>query len=155
MLDIVLYEPEIPPNTGNIMRLCRNTGFKLHLIEPLGFDLDSKKLLRARLDYNEYYSTKVYSDWTEYKKLNIEKKIYGFSTKGKTCFSDAAYEPGNALLFGPETRGLPEQIFQEIGVENILKIPMISDSRSLNLSNAAAIVVYEAWRQLAYINGIL
>ena len=155
MLDIVLYEPEIPPNTGNIMRLCRNTGFKLHLIEPLGFDLDSKKLRRARLDYNEYYSTKVYSDWTEYKKLNIEKKIYGFSTKGETCFSDAAYEPGNALLFGPETRGLPEQIFQDIGVENILKIPMISDSRSLNLSNAAAIVVYEAWRQLAYINGTI
>ena len=155
MLDIVLYEPEIPPNTGNIMRLCRNTGFKLHLIEPLGFDLDSKKLRRARLDYNEYYSTKVYSNWTEYKKLNTEKKIYCFSTKGKTCFSDAAYERGNALLFGPETRGLPEQIFQEIGVENILKIPMISDSRSLNLSNAAAIVVYEAWRQLAYINGTI
>ena len=155
MLDIVLYEPEIPPNTGNIMRLCRNTGFKLHLIEPLGFDLDSKKLRRAGLDYNDYYSTKVYSDWTEYKKLNIEKIIYGFSTKGKTCFSDAAYERGNALLFGPETRGLPEQIFQEIGVENILKIPMISDSRSLNLSNAAAIVVYEAWRQLAYINGTI
>ncbi len=155
MLDIVLYEPEIPPNTGNIMRLCRNTGFKLHLIEPLGFDLDSKKLRRARLDYNEYYSTKVYSNWTEYKKFNTEKKIYGFSTKGKTCFSDAAYERGNALLFGPETRGLPEQIFQDIGVENILKIPMISDSRSLNLSNAAAIVVYEAWRQLSYINGTI
>ena len=88
MLDIVLYEPEIPPNTGNIMRLCRNTGFKLHLIEPLGFDLDSKKLRRARLDYDEYYSTKVYPDWTEYQILNRGKKIFGFSTKGKTCYSD-------------------------------------------------------------------
>ena len=128
MLNVVLYEPEIPPNTGNIMRLCRNTGFKLHLIEPLGFDLDSRKLRRARLDYDEYSSTKVYSDWTEYKKLNIEKKIYGFSTKGTTCYSDVNYQSGNALLFGPETRGLPEQIFKEIGGENILKIPMISNS---------------------------
>ena len=155
MLDIVLYEPEIPPNTGNIMRLCRNTGFKLHLIEPLGFDLDSKKLRRARLDYDEYYSTKVYPDWTEYQILNRGKKIFGFSTKGKTCYSDVNYESGTALLFGPETRGLPGQIIREIPAENLLKIPMIPNSRSINVCNTVAIVAYEAGRQLGYINGII
>ena len=115
MLDIVLYQPEIPPNTGNIIRLCANTGFRLHLIEPLGFDLDDKKLRRAGLDYAEFQNLQVHANWPAYLASAQPKNIYALSTKGTVCYSEATYQPGDALLFGPETRGLPEDIRTEVG----------------------------------------
>lgn len=149
MLDIVLYEPEIPPNTGNIIRLCANTGFNLHLIEPIGFDLDDKKLRRAGLDYLEFQSLQVHASWSAYLEKVQPKTVYGLSTKGKKCFSKVRYEAGDCLLFGPETRGLPEEVRASIG-EGVIRLPMQPDSRSLNLSNAVSIVTYEAWRQLGF-----
>jgi tRNA (cytidine/uridine-2'-O-)-methyltransferase len=149
MLDIVLYEPEIPPNTGNIIRLCANTGFNLHLIEPIGFDLDDKKLRRAGLDYLEFQSLQVHSNWNAYLKKVKPRTVYGLSTKGKKCFSTVSYQAGDCLLFGPETRGLPEDVRISIG-EGVIRLPMQPDSRSLNLSNAVSIVTYEAWRQLGF-----
>ncbi len=149
MLDIVLYEPEIPPNTGNIIRLCANTGFNLHLIEPIGFDLDDKKLRRAGLDYLEFQSLQVHSSWKAYLEKVQPKTVYGLSTKGTKCFSQVNYEAGDCLLFGPETRGLPEDVRASIG-EGVIRLPMQPDSRSLNLSNAVSIVTYEAWRQLGF-----
>jgi len=154
MLDIVLYQPEIPPNTGNIIRLCANTGFRLHLIEPLGFELDDKRLRRAGLDYREFQSLQVHPTWPSYLNKIKAKNVYGLSTKGTTSYSSMAYQPDDTLLFGPETRGLPDDIRSSIGVENILRLPMFSNSRSLNLSNTVAIVAYEAWRQLGFIGSI-
>ena len=154
MLDIVLYQPEIPPNTGNIIRLCANTGFRLHLIEPLGFELDDKRLRRAGLDYREFQSLQIHPTWPSYVNKIKPENIYGLSTKGTTSYSSMAYQPGDTLLFGPETRGLPDDIRSSIGVENILRLPMLSNSRSLNLSNTVAIVAYEAWRQLGFIGSI-
>ena len=153
MLDIVLYQPEIPPNTGNIIRLCANTGFRLHLIEPLGFDLDDKKLRRAGLDYQEFQSLKVHADWNAYISSCQPKNIYALSTKGSVCYSAARYQPGDALLFGPETRGLPEDIRNGVGSGNVLRLPMQKDSRSLNHSNTVSIITYEAWRQLGFSGG--
>mgnify|MGYP006164469463 FL=1 len=153
MLDIVLYQPEIPPNTGNIIRLCANTGFRLHLIEPLGFDLDDKKLRRAGLDYREFQSLKVHASLEDYQQSQQPKKIYALSTKGTVCYSSARFEEGDALLFGPETRGLPEDIRDNLGAEQVLRLPMQKESRSLNLSNTVSIIVYEAWRQLGFDGG--
>ncbi|MDG2501303.1 MAG: tRNA (uridine(34)/cytosine(34)/5-carboxymethylaminomethyluridine(34)-2'-O)-methyltransferase TrmL [Porticoccaceae bacterium] len=150
MLDIVLYQPEIPPNTGNIIRLCANTGFRLHLIEPLGFDLDDKKLRRAGLDYREFQDLQVHADWPAYLTSAKPKAVYALSTKGSVCYSKVNYQPGDALLFGPETRGLPESIRTEVGAANVLRLPMQAQSRSLNLSNTVSIVTYEAWRQLDF-----
>ena len=150
MLDIVLYQPEIPPNTGNIIRLCANTGFRLHLIEPLGFELEDKKLRRAGLDYREFQAHKLYANWQEYHASTTSKNLYAFSTKGSRCFSSVDYQAGDALIFGPETRGLPDDIRREIGQQQVLKLPMQAASRSLNLSNTVAIVTYEAWRQLDF-----
>jgi len=151
MLDIVLYQPEIPPNTGNIIRLCANTGFKLHLIEPIGFDLDDKKLRRAGLDYLEFQSLQVHPSWQAYLDSVKPSNVYGLSTKGKKCFSSISYQPGDSLLFGPETRGLPEDMRNQLGDDKVIRLPMQPDSRSLNLSNAVSIVTYEAWRQLKFI----
>lgn len=153
MLDIVLYQPEIPPNTGNIIRLCANTGFRLHLIEPLGFDLDDKKLRRAGLDYQEFQSLKVHPNWETYLTSCKPKNIYALSTKGSLCYSKVKFEPGDALLFGPETRGLPEDIRTSLGGSNVLRLPMQKNSRSLNLSNSVSILVYEAWRQQGFSGG--
>ena len=153
MLDIVLYQPEIPPNTGNIIRLCANTGFRLHLIEPLGFDLDDKKLRRAGLDYREFQSLKVHASLEDYQQSQQPKKIYALSTKGKVGYSSARFEAGDALLFGPETRGLPEEVRDSLGREQVLRLPMQKESRSLNLSNTVSIIVYEAWRQLDFAGG--
>jgi tRNA (cytidine/uridine-2'-O-)-methyltransferase len=150
MLDIVLYQPEIPPNTGNIIRLCANTGFTLHLIEPIGFDLDDKKLRRAGLDYLEFQSLQVHNSWESYLEKIKPNAVYGLSTKGKNCFSKVQYQPGDCLLFGPETRGLPVDIRQSLGEDKVIRLPMQPDSRSLNLSNAVSIVTYEAWRQLDF-----
>ena len=151
MLDIVLYQPEIPPNTGNIIRLCANTGFKLHLIEPIGFDLDDKKLRRAGLDYLEFQSLQIHASWDTYKQRAKPQNIYGLSTKGTRCFSSVQYKTGDCLLFGPETRGLPSSLREDLGGQQVIRLPMQPDSRSINLSNAVSIVSYEAWRQLNFI----
>ena len=150
MLDIVLYQPEIPPNTGNIIRLCANTGFKLHLIEPLGFDVDDKKLRRAGLDYLEFQTLQIHPSWQAYLGLVKPNNVYGLSTKGTRCYSSVTYRLGDSLLFGPEPRGLPDSIREDLGAQNVLRLPMQPNSRSINLSNAVSIVTYEAWRQLGF-----
>lgn len=150
MFHIVLYEPEIPPNTGNIIRLCANTGCQLHLIKPLGFELDDKRLRRAGLDYREFASVEVHESWEAYAETLGSGRLYALSTRGKTDYAAASFEPGDSLVFGPETRGLPEELLLSLPEAQRLRIPMLADSRSLNLSNAAAIVVYEAWRQQGF-----
>ena len=150
MLNIALYEPEIPPNTGNIIRLCANTGCKLHLIKPLGFDLDDKKLRRAGLDYREFAKIRV---WDTLKKFLIEtdgKRVFGVTTKGQKIYSDVLFEREDIMLFGPETRGLPNNVLDNLPPEMKIRIPMKEASRSLNLANAASVIIYEAWRQLNF-----
>jgi tRNA (cytidine/uridine-2'-O-)-methyltransferase len=153
MLHVVLYQPEIPPNTGNIIRLCANTGFQLHLIEPLGFVMDDKRLRRAGLDYGEWQTVKIHRDWQNYLDQGRPNHIYALSTKGSTSYSSVSFHAGDALLFGPETRGLPGELRLNNECHSTIRLPMQPDSRSLNLSNAAAIVVYEAWRQLGFDGG--
>ena len=148
MLHVVLFEPEIPPNTGNIIRLCANTGFQLHLIEPLGFKLEDKSLRRAGLDYHEWARLQVHKNYAEFLANVKPKTIYAMTTKGSDCFSKARFEKHDALLFGPESRGLPEEIRAQCDAR--IRLPMTSESGSLNLSNCVAITVYEAWRQLNY-----
>jgi tRNA (cytidine/uridine-2'-O-)-methyltransferase len=152
MLDVVLYEPEIPPNTGNIIRLCANTGFTLHLIEPLGFDWEEKKLRRAGLDYHEFAQINRHPNLQSYLDKHAPKRIFACTTKGQTFHSDVQYEAGDALLFGPETRGLPEDVIFALPPQCRVRIPMSPESRSMNLSNAVAVFVYESWRQLGYPN---
>lgn len=147
MFHIVLYEPEIPPNTGNIIRLCANTGCHLHLIEPLGFELDDARLRRAGLDYDEYASVQTHRSLNEFILAVPHKRLYGLSTHGEKNFFEVSFEAGDAFLFGPETRGLPKDVRDALGKEHVLRLPMQPNNRSLNLSNTAAIVVYEAWRQ--------
>jgi len=151
MFNIVLYQPEIPPNTGNIIRLCANTGCRLHLIEPLGFDLNDKKLRRAGLDYHEWADVKLHPDLTSacracraYRKTS---KVYAISTRGTRPYTGASFEVGDTLVFGPETRGLPDSYLDSISQDRVLRIPMLEHSRSLNLSNAVAVLVYEGLRQ--------
>lgn len=150
MFHIVLFEPEIPANTGNIIRLCANTGNHLHLIRPLGFEMDDKKLRRAGLDYHEFAAVKEYDSFSEFVEKVNPNRVFGLSTKGKKYVHDAEYQQGDALLFGPETRGLPADVREGLGEENVLRIPMQPTNRSLNLSNAVTLVVYEAWRQLEF-----
>ena len=155
MINIVLFEPEIPPNTGNIIRLTANTGSHLHLIKPLGFDLDDKKMRRAGLDYHEFAGISQYEGWQDFMRLQGQgnNRLLGISTKASMHYSEYRFEEGDFLIFGPETRGLPDKIREQLDPANLLRIPMLPDSRSLNLSNAAAIVVYEAWRQLGFAAG--
>ncbi|WJG10030.1 tRNA (uridine(34)/cytosine(34)/5-carboxymethylaminomethyluridine(34)-2'-O)-methyltransferase TrmL [Aliiglaciecola sp. LCG003] len=150
MLSIVLFQPEIPPNTGNIIRLCANTGYQLHLIEPLGFDWDDKKVRRAGLDYHEFAEVKRHKDLSSYIASQQPKRIFACTTKGAANYSEAKYQAGDALLFGPETRGLPDDVIQSLPESQRLRIPMLAKSRSMNLSNAVAVFVYESWRQLDY-----
>ena len=150
MMNIVLFEPEIPPNTGNIIRLAANTGCQLHLIEPLGFELDDKQLRRAGLDYREWADIKSYQDYREFLNTCEFNNLYAFTTRAQKIYSAAAFCPGDALLFGPETRGLPADILNSLEGDNKLRIPMESTSRSLNLSNTVSIAVYEAWRQQGF-----
>jgi len=150
MMNIVLFEPEIPPNTGNIMRLAANTGFKLHLIRPLGFELDDKQLRRAGLDYREWADVSTYENYDEFIISCAFNDLYAFTTKAQKTYSEAAFRPGDALLFGPESRGLPTEILNSLPSDNRLRIPMASASRSLNLSNTVSIAVYEAWRQQGF-----
>jgi tRNA (cytidine/uridine-2'-O-)-methyltransferase len=147
MLHIVLFEPEIPPNTGNIMRLAANTGFRLHLIEPLGFELEDRQLRRAGLDYREWAETSRYGGYEEFIKTCKFNELYAFTTKAEKLYVNAAFVPGDALMFGPESRGLPAEILDSLPGDNKLRIPMVAESRSLNLSNTVAIAAFEAWRQ--------
>jgi len=150
MLHIVLFQPEIPPNTGNIMRLCANSGMHLHLIKPLGFELNDKRLRRAGMDYREWADVQQHDDLANFMTTAAPRRVFACSTKGSRRHSDVAYQAGDALLFGPETRGLPAEILDSLPAEQILRLPMVADSRSLNLSNAVAIFTYEAWRQLDF-----
>lgn len=150
MLHIVLFEPEIPPNTGNIIRLAANTGCQLHLIEPLGFKLDEKSVVRAGMDYAETQDVRLHKSWEDFLAQENPARIFALSTKGTRCHSDAQFQSGDYLLFGPETRGLPAAIRESLPADQVLRIPMAADSRSMNLSNAVAVMVYEAWRQLGY-----
>lgn len=147
MLHIVLFEPEIPPNTGNIMRLCANTGFSLHLIEPLGFTLEEKQLRRAGLDYRDSATTTQYPDWQSFIERVQPPRIFALSTKGSRCYSEVCFEKNDAVVFGPESRGLSQAFRDALPANHILRLPMQPDSRSLNLSNTVAVVAYEAWRQ--------
>ena len=153
MFQIALYEPEIPPNTGNIMRLCANTGCTLHLIHPLGFQLDAKKLKRAGMDYRDTANVKEhdnYQDFLNY--IGNTARIFALTTKGFQRYSDTKFQENDVFLFGPETRGLPDSVLARLAKENKLRLPMLADSRSLNLSNTAAIMVYEALRQQNFAN---
>ena len=150
MFHVVLYQPEIPPNTGNIIRLCANTGSVLHLIHPLGFVLDDRKLRRAGLDYREWATVHEHDSLDAFIKAAQPLRLWAVSTRGACCYAEPAYQAGDAFLFGPETRGLPDDVLQAIGRNAVLRVPMIANSRSLNLSNTVSILVYEAWRQQAF-----
>jgi tRNA (cytidine/uridine-2'-O-)-methyltransferase len=150
MFHIVLFEPEIPPNTGNVIRLCANTGTTLHLVKPLGFRLDNKSLQRSGLDYHDLAAVKVHSGFDACMEALAGSRVFYVETGARHCYSDLEYRRGDAFVFGPETRGLPEPVQNRIGRESSVFIPMQPQSRSLNLSNAVALVVYEAWRQLGF-----
>ncbi len=150
MLHIALFEPEIPPNTGNIIRLCANTGVQLHLIHPLGFAMDEKQLKRAGLDYHEFTQVIEHQNYSEFLVWAGARKIFACSTKGELFHHEVHYQRDDILLFGPETRGLPIEIRESLPKNQVIRIPMKMNSRSLNLSNAAAIITYEALRQLNF-----
>lgn len=150
MIHVVLYEPEIPPNTGNIIRLCANSGSKLHLIHPLGFLLEDKRLRRAGLDYHEWAEVREHASLSAFEQAVRPARLFACTTRATRCYADVDYRPGDALLFGPETRGLPQSLLDRLPAERRLRIPMLPGSRSLNLSNAAALMVYEAWRQWGF-----
>lgn len=153
MFNIVLFQPEIPPNAGNVIRLCANTGTRLHLIEPLGFTLDDKQLRRAGLDYHEWSDVQTHADFEDFLSKIQPTRVLAYSTKALRPYTDIDYRQGDALLFGPETRGLPPQILASLPPTQRLRLPMRPGVRSLNLSNAVAIVVYEAWRQCGFAGG--
>lgn len=150
MFDIALYEPEIAPNTGNIIRLSANCGARLHLIEPLGFDLEEKKLRRAGLDYHDLTHVKRHKDFASFLQYVEGRRIFACTTKTTGHHTDAKFEQDDVLLFGPETRGLPADLIESLPMEQRIRIPMMPDSRSLNLSNAVAIIAFEAWRQMDF-----
>ncbi|MCO6560475.1 MAG: tRNA (uridine(34)/cytosine(34)/5-carboxymethylaminomethyluridine(34)-2'-O)-methyltransferase TrmL [Gilliamella sp.] len=152
-LNIVLFEPEIPANTGNIIRLCANTGFNLHIIEPMGFFWDDKKLRRAGLDYQEFVDVKRYKNLNHFldaNQIDLSTQVYALTTKGQKTHSEVDYQQNDFLMFGPETRGLPKNILDALPQDKKIRIPMLATSRSMNLSNSVAVVVYESWRQLNY-----
>lgn len=151
MIDIVLFEPEIPPNTGNIIRLCANTGARLHLVEPLGFSMETKALRRAGLDYHEFANVTVHANWAAVREALNGHRLFALTTKGGTPFHRTRFMEGDVLVFGPETRGLPPEILTGFEPDSRLRLPMKADSRSLNLSNTVAIAVYEVWRQLGFV----
>ncbi|MDZ4141022.1 MAG: tRNA (uridine(34)/cytosine(34)/5-carboxymethylaminomethyluridine(34)-2'-O)-methyltransferase TrmL [Methylotenera sp.] len=153
MFHIVLFEPEIPPNTGNIIRLCANTGAQLHLVKPLGFSLEDRQLKRAGLDYHEYASLQLHENWADCKAALAGKRLFAITTKGSARHSNAQFKDEDVFVFGPETRGLPDDIRSEFTSEHRLRLPMLPDSRSLNLSNCAAVLLYEAWRQVGFEGG--
>jgi tRNA (cytidine/uridine-2'-O-)-methyltransferase len=153
MFDIILYQPEIPPNTGNVIRLAANNGFGLHLVKPLGFRMDDRDLRRAGLDYHEYATVKVHENWAACLEHFAGCRLFAASTKGATRYSDVAYKAGDVFIFGPETRGLPAEILEALPPEQRIRLPMQPECRSLNLSNAVAVITYEAWRQMGFAGG--
>ena len=153
MFDIVLYQPEIPPNTGNIIRLCANTGAGLHLVKPLGFALEDKQLRRAGLDYHEFARLKVHEDWQACCDELGGRRMFALTTKGSKRHSEIRFMLDDVFVFGPETRGLPPEILEQFATENRVRLPMLPHSRSLNLSNSAAVLIYEAWRQNGFTGG--
>ena len=154
MFDIVLFEPEIPANTGNVIRLSANTGVRLHLIRPLGFDLEDKKLRRAGLDYHEWVNLNIHESLSVFWESRQPERVFALTTKGTKVFSDVRFQENDVFLFGPETRGLPADVLKRLGSERCLYLPMKSESRSLNLSNTVSIVLYEAWRQLDFAGAV-
>jgi tRNA (cytidine/uridine-2'-O-)-methyltransferase len=150
MFDLVLFQPEIPGNTGNIIRLCANTGVRLHLVKPLGFDLEDKQMKRAGLDYHEYADLRLYEDWQACMKYFSSRRMFAVTTKGSTRYSDVQFKADDVFVLGPETRGLPMEIIESVPPQQRLRLPMQPNSRSLNLSNTAAVLVYEAWRQMGF-----
>jgi len=150
MFDVVLYRPEIPPNTGNVIRLCANAGARLHLVEPLGFSIDDKQLRRAGLDYHEFTRLRVHPDWESCMKTFGDARRFAFTRRGTHRYDAVRYREADVLVFGAETAGLPEDVLERFGQGERLKLPMRPGNRSLNLSNAVAVVVYEAWRQLGF-----
>lgn len=153
MFNVILFQPEIPPNTGNIIRLCANTGVKLHLIKPLGFRLKDKQLLRAGLDYHEFAGIMIYDSWHECADQLQEYRIFAITTKGRQRYDTLDYEAEDSFLFGAESCGLPASVLESFPLEHRLRVPMLPESRSLNLSNTVAVVVYEAWRQAKFTHG--
>lgn len=150
MFEIILFQPEIPPNTGNVIRLAANTGARLHLIEPLGFELDDKRLRRAGLDYHEYASLRTWPDLAACLAALGQPRCFALTTRGRRSPHQTAFAAGDALLFGSESRGLPDSVRAQFPPDRLLRLPMLPHSRSLNLSNAVAVVVFEAWRQLGF-----
>jgi tRNA (cytidine/uridine-2'-O-)-methyltransferase len=150
VLHVVLYQPEIPPNTGNVIRLCANSGAALHLVRPLGFTLEHARLRRAGLDYHEFARVAVHDDLAAFHAAVAPARLFALSTRGTRRYDEVAYADGDAFLFGPETRGLPGELLEALAPERRLRLPMLPDNRSLNLSNAVAVVVFEAWRQLGF-----
>jgi tRNA (cytidine/uridine-2'-O-)-methyltransferase len=155
MFNVILYEPEIPPNTGNVIRLCANTGAQLHLIRPLGFDLEDKNLRRAGLDYHEYATMQVHDSLAACLLSLPQARLFAFTTKASRPYNEVTFQPGDAFLFGSESRGLPNEILKSIAPERRLRLPMLPDNRSLNLSNTVAVVVFEAWRQCGFKGAVL
>lgn len=150
MFDIVLYEPEIPPNTGNIMRMCANAGCRLHLVRPLGFSVSDRQLARAGMDYRDWTEFTVHDDWQACLDALAARRRFAITTRGTVNHDQIAYAPGDAFVFGPETRGLPDHILEKFAADTRLRIPMMPRSRSLNLANAVAVITYEAWRQCGF-----
>lgn len=150
MLDVVLYEPEIPPNTGNIIRLCANSGARLHVVKPLGFSLSDRTLARAGLDYHERTGITQHSDWQACRAFFAHRRMFALSTRAMRAYTNATFARDDVLVFGPETRGLPQSVLDDFPADARLRVPMRPGNRSLNLSNAVAVVVYEAWRQLGF-----
>ncbi|MEN8216564.1 MAG: tRNA (uridine(34)/cytosine(34)/5-carboxymethylaminomethyluridine(34)-2'-O)-methyltransferase TrmL [Pseudomonadota bacterium] len=151
MFHCILYQPEIPPNTGNIIRLCANADVQLHLIHPLGFDMDDKKLKRAGLDYHEWARIQEHNSLAAFLENVQPPRLFACSSKGKTCYTVPSYQADDAFLFGSETRGLPQTVFDQLPPERLIRIPMHAGNRCMNLSNAVAVIIYEAWRQLGFI----
>lgn len=154
MFDVILFEPEIPPNTGNIIRLCANSGARLHLVKPLGFELSDRHLKRAGLDYHEYATLRVHDSWPDCLQAFAGRRLFAMTTKGSSRYTEITFQPDDAFVFGPESRGLPATILETFPSSRRLRLPMQPTSRSLNLSNSVAILVYEAWRQQGFPGGI-
>ncbi len=154
MFVVVLYQPEIPPNTGNIIRLCANTGAELHLVEPLGFDIGDKSLRRAGLDYHEYARVRCHPDWPACRATLAGRRLFAMTTKGGASPFSTTLQAGDVFVFGRETSGLPPEILAEFALERRLRLPMLAGQRSLNLSNAAAVTVFEAWRQSGFVGAV-
>jgi tRNA (cytidine/uridine-2'-O-)-methyltransferase len=153
MFDIVLYEPEIPPNTGNAVRLAVNTGARLHLVKPLGFSISHKQLERAGMDYREFADVTVHEDWSACQTHFTGRRLFAVTTRGSQRYDTVAYRENDVFIFGPESRGLPQALIDALPAEQRIRLPMRTAARSLNLSNAVAVVVYEAWRQAGFVSG--